>query len=330
MPSDYEIVGSQLAYHHKLGSAVRTPARNFYEKYACDWAVPDWETLRDPAATTYDSYVTSRRDRELFAEQLLRTCDSGAYDAALPAPWLDVLDTVLGPLRFPCHGLQLMAAYLAQAAPSGRLTVMLGFQAADELRRITRFAYRTKQLMLAHPTFAADAKQQWLDAAAWQPLRQLIEELLTTYPFTEAFCALQLVLKPQFDALFGVQFANISLMQRDDVLGRLLLSLHEDSVWHHEVGSATARFAAEHGHAPALQQHIQTWQPRVRAALLAAAQGFRPVARATPATPATMTNGDDLAKHLDEAHTRSLQRAGLDTVPANSAPLGTGANHDPR
>jgi Methane/Phenol/Toluene Hydroxylase len=41
-----------------------------------------------------------------------------------------------GPLRFPGHGLQMLAAYIGKMAPSSRITMAASFQAADEMRSV--------------------------------------------------------------------------------------------------------------------------------------------------------------------------------------------------
>jgi toluene monooxygenase system protein E len=301
IPTQYELQGSQLAYHPRLGSSVRTPTLSFHEQHACSWQVPDWEAFNDPQETTYSTYVATRRDREVHVDQLLAACDDGSYDAALDRRWLDVLDALLSPLRYPCHALQLTAAYVAQLAPAGKLTVMLAFQAADEMRRVSRFAYRTKQLMLAHPGFAEHARERWLSDPALQPLREVSERLLATYDFSEAFCALNLVLKPMFDEVFGVTLARVALAQRDDIFARMLHSLHEDHRWHAEVATGFARFVSAQGHAPALRAPLERWQPRVREALLSAAE---PLTSLIPL--------DVICDAIDRAYARCLNLAGLD------------------
>ncbi|HET8932013.1 MAG TPA: hypothetical protein VFN67_01175 [Polyangiales bacterium] len=306
LPNDYELVSSQLTYHTRYPTAVRTPAADFHARHACDLQVSDWEDFADPQQTTYASYVATRRDREVFADQLLAVCDSGDYDAALPSTWLSALDAVVSPLRYPCHGLQLAAAYVAQAAPSGQLTVMASFQAADELRRISRLAYRTRQLMNAHPGFAQAAKSDWQSAEHWQPLRALIEQLLITYNWTEAFCALNLIVKPLFDELYSRQLASLALEHRDDVLGRLLSSLHEDQRWHAEVASAWAHFAIAHGHEERIRSVLERWLPRTREALLAAAKPL-----------AALCEPSRLVQTLDAAHAFTLAQCGLQTDSSN-------------
>ena len=60
--------------------------------------------------------------------------------------WVRFLDRWYAPLRYPVHGLQMLAAYVAQMAPASRVTNCAAFQSADELRRVQRLAYRTAQL----------------------------------------------------------------------------------------------------------------------------------------------------------------------------------------
>ena len=57
------------------------------------------------------------------------------------------------PTRYLAHGQQIMAAYLQQLARSSYVASCAAFQTADQLRRVQRVAYRTKQLEIAHPTY---------------------------------------------------------------------------------------------------------------------------------------------------------------------------------
>ena len=120
---------------------------------------------------------------------LLREVDDTGYDRNLDQEWVRFLDRWYSSLRFPVHGLQMLAAYLAQMAPASRITNCAAFQAADELRRVQRIAYRTVQL--GGPPGETEAAQRqraaWEDAAAFQPLRELIERALVAYDWGEAF-----------------------------------------------------------------------------------------------------------------------------------------------
>jgi toluene monooxygenase system protein E len=269
IPSDYELVSSELLYHRRLGYAVRTPAGDFQIRHAPRLACADWEAFHDPRETTYTSYVTEQREREIFVERLLGSIDDGAYDRALDPNWLRLLERAFAPMRYPCHGLHMLAAYIAHAAPAGRITIAGAFQAGDELRRVQRLAYRTQQLALVQPGFADDAQAVWEKEPALQPLREVIERLLVCYEWSEAFVALQLVVKPLFDELLCGQLAALALRRGDDVLGRMLGSLREDQCWHRAWSAALVAKLLEDAAAnrAAIEAMIERWQPRALAAL---------------------------------------------------------------
>ena len=71
------------------------------------------------------------------------TTDSSSTIGSLPR-------SLVCPFRFPTHGLQMLASYIAQMAPASRITNCASFQAGDELRRQQRIAYRTAQLRTSH------------------------------------------------------------------------------------------------------------------------------------------------------------------------------------
>ena len=106
----------------------------------------DWEVFADPRRTTYRAYNTLQDAREDVVDGLLGEIDETGYDDDLADDWVAFLDRWYAPLRFPTHGLQMLAAYIAQMAPASRITNCASFQAGDELRRQQRIAYRTVQL----------------------------------------------------------------------------------------------------------------------------------------------------------------------------------------
>ncbi len=102
-----------------------------------------WEQFADPRRTTYRGYVQLQDAREDVIDGLLReAAETRRHNDA----WLSFLDRWYAPLRFPVHGLQMLAAYVAQMAPASRITNCATFQAGDEMRRLQRIAYRTVQL----------------------------------------------------------------------------------------------------------------------------------------------------------------------------------------
>ena len=96
----------------------------------------------------------------------------------------------------------MVASYIGQMTPSGRIVITATLQAGDEMRRVRRTAYRVRQLQQLYRGFAIDSKALWQTDTLWQPLRIAIEKLLITYDWGESFVALNLVLKPLMDEVF--------------------------------------------------------------------------------------------------------------------------------
>ena len=271
-PTEYDIATSRLHYWTARGFEVKVPVSEWYERYqrGSELRCRDSEEWGDPRQTTYTTYTTMQRTREAFVNGLLDSI-SDDYDRGLSPQWVALLNRVLAPLRYPGHGLQMVAAYVGSMAPTARITIAATFQAADEMRRVQRFAYRMRQLQVTHPEFGRTAQQTWQDDPIWQPLREVIETLLVTRDWGEALVALQFVLKPAFDELFMTHFGRLACAAGDDVLDRMFFSLNEDCAWHRAWSESLLLTAIRDTpeSAPAVERWIENWAPRVSRAVSA-------------------------------------------------------------
>jgi toluene monooxygenase system protein E len=264
MPSEYEIVTSKLLLNTGEGFTGKrfeldVPLQQWYEQYqqGSPLACSSWEKFRDPRETTYTKYTELQMGKEIFVDCILEEIEANGYDRELQPQWVQTLATLVAPFRYPGHALMMIAAYVAQMAPGGRIVVAAMFQAGDEARRVERLAYRTRQIQLAFPGFAADSKAFWEQDPRWQPLRQFVERLLVAYDWGEAFVALNLVLKPMIDDLFLKRTSDLALGHHDHLLGQILYSLNEDCQWHRQWSQALTRTAIEDS--PTNRQLIQAW-----------------------------------------------------------------------
>jgi toluene monooxygenase system protein E len=273
VPNDYDIATSRLLYYPGRGFEVRTPLADWYARYQTGSALRlrDWDSFHDPRETTYTRYTEIQNSKEIFVDGLLRSVEAGAYDRELAAAWVEVLDRVLGPLRYPVHGLQMVAAYVGSMAPGGRIVIACLLQAADEMRRIQRLAQRVCALRRTYPAFGAHSADAWQQDARWQPLRRSVEQLLVTYDWGEAFVALNFVVKPLVDALLTAQLARVAERRADTLLAKLLFSLDEDCRWHREWSLALVRAAnaESRDNAAFVQACVERWRPSVEAAVQA-------------------------------------------------------------
>jgi len=247
IPSEYEISTSRLLYYPGRGFEVQSPVARWSteQQAATALKLDDWDLFADPRQTTYSKYVEQAQAREIYVDGLLGVIDTMGYDLRLSEDWGTVLDRVMAPLRFPVHGLQMAAAYVASMVPSGRIAVALLFQAADEMRLVQRLAYRTRQLQGTWSEFGRNSQQVWEDDPIWQPLRKAIERLLVCYDWTEALVTLNLVIKPVMRELYLAHFGRLAAAHGDEILEKLLRALLEDQTWQRSWSNALLTLIVE-------------------------------------------------------------------------------------
>jgi toluene monooxygenase system protein E len=283
-PTDYDIASTRLLYYPDRGFETAVPLAAWYRKHQHDSELVcrDWERFRDPRETTYARYVELQRTKEAFVDGVLAAAEGSERDRLSPE-WLATLAGLVPPLRYPVHGLQMVASYVAHMAPSGRIVIAGLLQAADETRRIERLAYRMRQLQLIEPGFGDDARTRWETDPAWQPLRELVERLLVTYDWGEAFVALACAVKPRFDALFTSHLAELARRAGDDVFANVMFSLGEDCRWHREWTRALLDVALvdRPENREVIERWIARWSPLAVAAVASLSRAFAP---GTPAS----------------------------------------------
>jgi toluene monooxygenase system protein E len=274
IPSEYELVSTDLHYNYPDDFELTdTPVIDWYRRHreGSRLQSTNWESFGDPRRTTYRGYTELQDRKEDMIDGLLRQVDDEGYDGELSEEWIAFLDRWYAPLRFPVHGLQMLAAYVAQMAPSSRVTNCAAFQAADEMRRVQRVAYRTAQLADRHPAVDVGTHRlRWEEADAYQPLRELIERALIAYDWGEALVVTNVVIKPHFDRLVNVDLAgSLAVANHDPILRHVHFSLDEDARWHRD----WSRRLLQHAIADTPENMevvagwIDAWRPRAAQAI---------------------------------------------------------------
>jgi toluene monooxygenase system protein E len=310
IPTEYELMSTDLHYNHPRRFELPTgnPVVDWYYRNREGSALQarGWDQFADPRRTTYRIYTQLQDGREDVVDGLLREVDDTAYDTNLDDEWVRFLDRWYSPLRFPVHGLQMLAAYVAQMAPSSRITNCASFQTGDEMRRVQRIAYRTVQL--AGPAFDAEAaarqRAAWEEAAAFQPLRELIERALVAYDWGESFIVTNAVIKPRIDRLVNQDIAGtLATANGDPILTSIHFSLDEDARWHREWTTALMRHIVDDNTANAevVSGWIEKWSPLASDALEAIADvtAEAPVPSDPSAVAARIT--DEVSRELGAA-----------------------------
>jgi len=310
IPTEYELMSTDLHYNYprRFELPAGNPVVDWYYRNREGSALQarDWDQFADPRRTTYRIYTQLQDGREDVVDGLLREIDDTAYDTQLDQEWVRFLDRWYSPLRFPVHGLQMLAAYVAQMAPSSRITNCASFQMGDEMRRVQRIAYRTVQLAGSPIGDEAVARQRaaWEDAAAFQPLRELIERALVAYDWGESFIVTNAVIKPRIDRLVNQEIAGtLATANGDPILTSIHFSLDEDAHWHREWTAALIRHIVDDNTANAevVSGWIEKWSPLASEALeaFASVTAEAPVPFDPSAVAARIT--DEVSRELGTA-----------------------------
>ena len=285
-PSSYEATAAKFNYHFRREPAPfemdpQAPFNLFYLEHreGSPFNVDDWEGFKDPAKLTYADYVMLQHDRETYVDLLTDHHEAAESVAALDPAWVDTLRELFVPLRFPLHVLQMTGLYIGQMAPTAFIINCSNFSAADELRRIQRIAYHTRALADAHGEDLAEtatARDRWEKDAHWQPLREVLEQLLTVRDWGEAFVALDVAIKPALDAVVNQQLSELASRNGDEYLSLLMAEFQLDAQRSRDWATALLRYAVAQDPAMADVVHgwLATWQPRAHMAVAGLAPLF--------------------------------------------------------
>jgi toluene monooxygenase system protein E len=286
VPSEYEIVSTQLLPSATKGFAVRTGVAAWIERHRHTGGLvcADWDAFADPQATTYASYVEVQNERTIHVQSVFASLG----DQRSPDAWLRCVREILAPLRYPAHGLQMVSAYLGSMAPSGRLAIALSFQTADAIRVVQHLAERLALFRRQHPNIADDARAHWESEPAWQPWRKLIEELLVTYGFEEALIGLNLVVKPAFDAFFLHHLAQTAATLGDFATQQMLGSLAQNAAWQRAFTRSLVDLLAlsDAGNLARIAELVGRTLPAARAAVEVSAERLAALSGCAVGTPA--------------------------------------------
>jgi len=314
-PSVYEATAAKFNYHFRREPAPfeMDPASAINQWYLAHregspFNVADWEGFRDPAKLTYSDYVSLQHDRETYLDLLIDHHEDASSVGSLSEGWVTTLTELLVPLRFPLHVLQMTALYVGQMAPSAYIINCAHFQAADEMRRIQRFAYVTKMLANAHDDAIAQtatARDPWQSGTAWQPLREVSELMLGVYDWGEAFVVLNLAVKPALDSLVNESLGALAIANGDEFLALVLAELQRDGARSEAWTAALLQYAIEKD--PALADEVRgwldVWAPRADAGVSALSASFG--SAPSPMDPAAVLEA------ATQARARVVAAAGL-------------------
>ena len=275
-PSEYEIVSTNLLWSTDdevpWSLAPGVHMNQWYLKYreASPLKHADWNAFRDPDEMVYRTYNIMQDGQETYVDGLLDEHNANDHDGGLSAAWIQQLAELYTPGRYLLHAAQMGSAYLVQMAPASTIVNCAMLQSADQLRWVSRIAYRTKELSLAAPDagFVDGELGHWQGNAAWQGFRELMERTLVAYDWGEHFTALNLVAKPAIDEAFVCQLGNVARREGDGLLQQLTDAHQTDNARSRRWTKTLIGFALEtDGNKDVLGEWVAKWAPLGDAAI---------------------------------------------------------------
>lgn len=173
------------------------PERALYDKTRTAITIKDWYAFKDPRNFYYGVYVMARAKQQDATEKQFELVEKRRLLAQLPAELREQLQALLIPLRHYEWGANMNNGYVSGWGWGAAITQATTFASMDRLG-IAQYLTRLGLLLDDNGDAAlSQAKQDWMEAAAWQGMRRLVEQMFVTKDWFEVFVAQNLV----FDGL---------------------------------------------------------------------------------------------------------------------------------
>jgi toluene monooxygenase system protein E len=296
-PTEYEIVSTRILWNTpnhtvpwKMAGSTKPIQWIIKNRNGSLLQHPEWDAFRDPDQLVYRTYTLMQDGQERYVDGILNDYNKNDHDAGLAADWVDMLASLYAPARFPIHAIQMGSGYLVALAPSSTVANCFMFQCGDQLRWVSRIAYRTAELAAQHPDhgFGSNERGHWERGAAWRGFVELAERALIAWDWGECFTALNLILKPALDEAFLRQFASASRHHGDTLTATLLDAQFTDSKRARRVAAAIVKFLCDaENNRGVFETWLEKWVPYGDRAIDAFCLGFDTTGEAGAAAKAS-------------------------------------------
>lgn len=246
------------------------PERHVFDVRRTNIVMADWYAFKDPRHYYYGVYTMARAKQQEGADKQFEFAEKRNLLGALDDATRERLVRVLVPLRHYEWGSNMNNTYCCAYGYGAAVTQACNYAAMDRLG-IAQYLSRIGLLVDGNQGSALDAgKAAWLDDAAWQGVRRVLENLFVTKDWFELFVAQNLV----FDGLLYPLIYRHTVDELSPRTGNALAMLTEFmNDWYAETArwvDATVKTAAQESPANAerLGQWVAAWRDEVQRALV--------------------------------------------------------------
>lgn len=217
----------------------------------------DFDDLVDPRQYYYGTWTMQRGRQQDAQERNFELVEKRELLAGLDAAWRERLTRFMLPLRHVAWAGNTNNSFICAYGYGGPITSAAGLHMMDELG-VAQYISRIGLVLADNETTLLDAaKDAWMTAPMWQPLRELVERTMVTQDWFELFVAQNFVID---GLLYPLAFDHFDA--RIVAHGGAALPMLTEFIvdWHAESGrwvDAMLKLAA--AESPANRQHLDTW-----------------------------------------------------------------------
>lgn len=190
----------------------------------------DWYALRDPRQYYYASWTMARARQQDAMEANYQFVESRQLAQKMSDALRAQVCTVLMPVRHVAFGGNMNNCQICSRGYGTAFTAPAMFHAMDQLgvaQYITRLG-----LALEEPGALEAGKNDWLQARAWQPLRQYVEDSLVVLDPMQLFVAQNIALDGLLYPLLFTQYVDDHLAPKGGTAVAMLTNFIPE--WHTE------------------------------------------------------------------------------------------------
>jgi phenol hydroxylase P1 protein len=249
------------------------PAHELFDKSRSAVVLADWQALRDPRQYYYGTWTMARARQQDSIEASYQFIEARGLVAKMSDAVKSKASQVLIPLRHVAWGGNMNNCSIGAYGYSAIFTAPAMFHAMDQLG-VAQFITRMG-LALDEPGALDAGKNDWLNAACWQPLRQYVEDTFVLQDPFELFVAQNLALDGQLYPLIYGSFVDDHIVAQGGTVVAMLTAFMPE--WHDESArwiDAVVKVAAAESDAnkQLIAGWIKTWSDRATTALAPVAE----------------------------------------------------------
>ncbi|WP_078119092.1 aromatic/alkene monooxygenase hydroxylase subunit beta [Thiosocius teredinicola] len=293
-------VQSEINFHYR---PLWDPDREIFDRNRTAVKMDDWYAFRDPRQYYYGAWTITRSRQQDSMERNFAFVEKRQLFDTLEPAWRQRVADVLLPLRHLEYGANLNNTYITAYGWGTAITQATSFAAMDRLG-IAQYLSRIGLIMDGNTGESLDtAKQAWMQAEQWQPLRRLVEDLLVVDDWFELYVAQNFALDGLLFPLVYERFDAELAQHGGSAMAMLTEFMVDWSAEHTRCVDAFLKTAAEESpqNKALLSSWTHKWSARCADALL-------PLAKVAVGDTAVTV----IAELQDALQKRGQKKAGLD------------------